>query len=85
MAEPRTLLLTRPAGAVAGLRRRRWRRGCPGGSAPVVAPLIAIAPLPGALDLEGVQGLIFTSANGVEQFAARSGRARAAGLVRRGR
>ena len=38
----------------------------------MISPLIEIVPVPGPLDLDGVQGLVFTSANGVEQFAARS-------------
>ena len=38
----------------------------------MIAPLLDIAPVGGALDLDGAQGLLFTSANGVEQFAARS-------------
>lgn len=44
----------------------------PGRFAVLVAPLIEIAPAPGALDLDGLQGIVFTSANGVEQFVARS-------------
>ena len=72
MAEPRTLLLTRPRAqseAFAAMLEARL----PGRFRVVVAPLIAIAPVAGALDLAGVQGLLFTSANGVEQFVARSG------------
>ncbi len=38
----------------------------------MLAPLIEIVPLPAPLDLAGAQGLIFTSANGVDQFAART-------------
>ena len=44
----------------------------PGRFRPVVSPVLEIVPLPAPLDLDGLQGLIFTSANGVEQFAARS-------------
>lgn len=69
MAE--TLILTRPrrqseafAAAVA--------EAMPGRFDVLLAPLIAIAPVPGTLDLRGLQGIVFTSANGVEQFAARS-------------
>ena len=40
----------------------------------VVAPLLTIRALPSAtVDLEGVQALLFTSANGVRAFARRSG------------
>jgi uroporphyrinogen-III synthase len=69
MAE--TLILTRPrhqseafAAAVA--------EALPGRFAVLVSPLIEIARAPGGLDLTGLQGIVFTSANGVEQFAARS-------------
>jgi uroporphyrinogen-III synthase len=69
MAE--TLILTRPrrqseafAAAVA--------EAMPGRFAVLVSPLIEIAPVAGALDLGGLQGIVFTSANGVEQFTARS-------------
>ena len=51
---------------------RCWRRELPGRFRPVVSPVLEIVPLPAPLDLDGLQGLIFTSANGVEQFAARS-------------
>jgi uroporphyrinogen-III synthase len=69
MAERRNLLLTRPQSqseAFAAVLEERL----PGRFRPVVAPLIAIAPVPAELDLGGLQGLLFTSANGVEQFAA---------------
>ncbi len=67
-----TLILTRPrhqseafAAAVA--------EALPGRFAVLVAPLLDIVPVPGApLDLSGLQGIVFSSANGVEQFAARS-------------
>jgi uroporphyrinogen-III synthase len=68
---PRTLILTRPRAqslAFAATLRARL----PGRFRPVLAPLIEIAPLPAPLALDGLQGLVFTSANGVEQFAARS-------------
>ncbi len=59
--------------------RRRSRRplpplspALPGRFRPVIAPLIAIVPVPDEIDLAGVQGLVFTSANGVAQFAART-------------
>jgi uroporphyrinogen-III synthase len=44
----------------------------PGRFEPVIAPLLEIVPIPAEIDLGGVQGLLFTSANGVAQFAARS-------------
>jgi uroporphyrinogen-III synthase len=71
MATPRTLLLTRPQAqshAFAAL----LAAALPGRFRPVVSPLIEIVPLPAPLDLAGLQGLLFTSANGVEQFAART-------------
>jgi uroporphyrinogen-III synthase len=71
MATPRTLLLTRPQAqshAFAALLAAEL----PGRFRPVVSPLIEIVPLPAPLDLAGLQGLLFTSANGVEQFAART-------------
>jgi len=71
MSGPRTLLLTRPLAqsqAFAALLADRL----PGRFRPVVSPLLEIVPIPGALDLDGIRGLVFTSANGVEQFAARS-------------
>lgn len=66
-----TLILTRPlrqsqafAAALAEALPDRFTVLC--------APLIAIAPLAGEIDLAGLQGLVFSSANGVEQFAART-------------
>lgn len=71
MAEPETLILTRPqrqseafAAAVA--------EAMPGRFAVLVAPLIEITPVAAPLDLADLQGIVFSSANGVEQFAARS-------------
>jgi uroporphyrinogen-III synthase len=42
------------------------------GHQPVVAPLLEVHALPGAVDLTGVGALAFTSANGVAAFAERS-------------
>lgn len=42
------------------------------GHEPVLAPLLAIAPLPFDADVEGAQALVFTSANGLAAFAAQS-------------
>jgi uroporphyrinogen-III synthase len=68
----RTLLVTRPraqgeafAAVLEVLLPGRFRV--------VLGPLLTIVPLPGAVELAGVAGLVFTSANGVEAFAARSG------------
>lgn len=71
MASARTLLLTRPQQQSEAFAAELARR-LPGRFRAIVAPLLRIAPLPGPLDLSGAQGLIFTSANGVAQFAAQS-------------
>jgi uroporphyrinogen-III synthase len=71
MAEPRTLLLTRPRAQSTDFARV-LRDRLPGRFRPVVAPLIEIVPVAAELDLDGLQALLFTSANGVAQFAARS-------------
>jgi uroporphyrinogen-III synthase len=71
MAPPRTLILTRPrpqAEAFAAALEARL----PGRFRPVIAPLMTIAPVAGPIELAGVAALVFTSANGVEQFAART-------------
>src|ERR1044072_5410679 len=47
-----------------------------------VEPLLEIAPHPeAAIDLDGVQALLFTSANGVRAFAAKSSRRDLKGLT----
>jgi uroporphyrinogen-III synthase len=71
MAEPETLILTRPR-AQAEAFATAVEAAMPGRFAVLVAPLMTIAPVAGALDLDGLQGIVFSSANGVEQFAARS-------------
>jgi uroporphyrinogen-III synthase len=71
MAEPRILLVTRPRAQAEAFAAALEAR-LPGRFRPVVAPLIAIAPVAATLDLAGLQGLIFTSANGVERFVALS-------------
>jgi uroporphyrinogen-III synthase len=70
MAPLRTLLITRPqhqaqafAAALEVLLPGRFR--------PVIAPVLTITPQPGPIDVDGIAALVFTSANGVEQFAAR--------------
>jgi len=69
MAEARTILLIRPeaqAAAFAAAVEARF----PGRFRPVPAPVLAIEPLPVAIDLDGVQALAFTSAHAVAAFAA---------------
>lgn len=72
MARPRTLLLTRPARQSAEFAAA-LEAALPGRFRVLAAPVIDIDPLPGEIDLAGVAALAFTSANGVEQFAARVG------------
>jgi len=71
MADPLTLLLTRPE-----TQSREFASALdatlPGRFTCLIAPLLRIAPVAGDLDLTGAQGILFTSANGVAQFAARS-------------
>jgi uroporphyrinogen-III synthase len=69
MAEARTILLFRPEAQAAAFATALGARS-PGRFRPVPAPVFAIEPLPVALDLDGVQGLAFTSAHGVAAFAA---------------
>ena len=71
MAVPRTLLLTRPR-AQSEAFAEVLAAELPGRFRAVVSPILEIVPVAAALDLDGLQGLIFTSANGVEQFAART-------------
>lgn len=71
MARPRTLLLTRPepqADEFAAV----LAASLPGRFRVVVSPLLAIVAKPADLPLDGLQGLVFSSANGVAQFAART-------------
>jgi uroporphyrinogen-III synthase len=68
---PRSLILTRPrlqSEAFAAVLEAQL----PGRFAVIVAPLLAIEALPCVPDLAGITALAFTSANGVDQFAARS-------------
>jgi uroporphyrinogen-III synthase len=70
MAEARTILLFRPEAEATGFAaalEARW----PGRFRAVPAPPFAIEPLPAAIDLEGVQGLAFSSAHAVAVLAAR--------------
>ena len=66
MAEPAEVWVTRAqpqAEATAGRLRERGLR-------PLVAPLLAVRPLPAVLDLQGVGALAFTSLNAVDAFVA---------------
>jgi uroporphyrinogen-III synthase len=65
----RKLLLTRPQAQSEAFAAEIETR-LPGRFAPVIAPVIAIVPRRAPVDLTGAGGLLFTSANGVEQFAA---------------
>ncbi len=66
----KTVWITRAQPGAEATAARLRALGCE----PVVAPLLAVRPLAGALlDLTDVSTLAFTSANGVQTFAARSG------------
>lgn len=67
----RPLILTRPRAQSEAFAAEAARR-LPGRFTPIVAPLLEIAFTPRPLDLDGVGFLLFTSANGVEAFAAAS-------------
>jgi uroporphyrinogen-III synthase len=66
-----TLLLTRPERQSAPFARA-LEAALPGKFRVVVSPMTRITPTEAPLDLAGASGLLFTSANGVEQFAARA-------------
>ncbi|WP_181164567.1 uroporphyrinogen-III synthase [Amaricoccus solimangrovi] len=66
----KTLLLTRPARQSEAFARA-LEAELPGRFEVIVAPMTRITPTAEPLDLDGASGLLFTSANGVEQFAAR--------------
>ena len=66
-----TLILTRPRHQSEDFAAA-MEAAMPGRFAVLVAPLLAITPVAAPLDLAGLQGLVFSSANGVEQFAGRS-------------
>jgi uroporphyrinogen-III synthase len=68
--EAPTLLLFRPGPQAAEFAAALDAR-LPGKFSTVAAPLTRIVELPGEIDLRGVQGLAFTSANAVVAFAAR--------------
>jgi uroporphyrinogen-III synthase len=71
MADPLTLLLTRPE-AQSHYFAQALDTALPGRFTCVIAPLLKIAPVPGPLEISGARGILFTSANGVAQFVARS-------------
>jgi uroporphyrinogen-III synthase len=68
----RRLILTRPRAQSEAFAAALEAR-LPGRFAVIVSPLIEIEAVPWVPDLAGVGALAFTSANGVEQFAARTG------------
>ena len=64
-------LITRPQEDAADLAAALHARGIE----PLIEPLLQIKPVPGAsIDLDQVQAVLFTSANGVRAFAALSDR-----------
>lgn len=71
MSTPLTLLLTRPTRQCQTFADA-LEAAQPGRFTTVHAPLIEIVPIPGSLDLSDTQALLLTSANGVEQIAART-------------
>lgn len=71
MTNPKTLLLTRPT-AQAEAFARAIETALPGRFEVILAPMTRIEPTGAPLDLGGASGLLFTSANGVEQFALRN-------------
>ena len=71
MAEARTLILTRTRDQSEAFARALEAR-LPGRYRPLIAPLLEIVPVGAPLALDGLQGLLFTSANGVAAFVARS-------------
>ncbi|MFQ8429826.1 uroporphyrinogen-III synthase [Amaricoccus sp. W119] len=70
MGRGMVLLLTRPERQSAAFARA-LEAALPGRFEILTAPMTRIAPTDAALDLDGASGLLFTSANGVEQFVAR--------------
>lgn len=70
MTDARTILLVRPEAQAAAFAAALDAR-FPGRFRPVAAPVFAIEPLQVTIDLDGVQGLVFTSVHGVAAVAAR--------------
>ncbi len=71
MSTAPNLLLTRPASQSRSFAAA-LEAALPGRFTPIFAPLIEIVPLEGSIDLSDTQALLLTSANGVEQIAART-------------
>jgi uroporphyrinogen-III synthase len=71
MTPARSLLLTRPQAQSLAFAAA-LELALPGRFRPVIAPVLRIAPVPEDIDTSNAQALIFTSANGVAQYAARS-------------
>lgn len=69
---PARVLLTRPR-AQSEAFAAALEAALPGRFEPVIAPLLEIVPIAADIDLAGVEGVLFTSANGVAQFASRCG------------
>ena len=69
MPETLPLVLTRPEAQGRDFAAALAAR-CPGRFAVIYAPLMEIAPVPVPVDLAGIGGLAFTSANGVRAFMA---------------
>ncbi len=66
----KTIVITRPGPAADAF----WQvldANLPGKFRPIFAPLIEIVAVEAEIDLEGVDGLVFSSVNAVEQFAQR--------------
>ena len=66
----KTIVITRPEPAAA----KFWQRldaEMSGKFRPIFAPLLEIVAVEADIDLRGVEGLVFSSANAVEQFARR--------------
>ena len=71
MTAARSLLLTRPQ-AQSQAFAATVEIDLPGRFRAIIAPVLRIAPVPGDLEISKGQALIFTSANGVAQYAART-------------
>jgi uroporphyrinogen-III synthase len=67
---PLSLLLTRPPDQSRAFAAA-LESAAPGRFEAILAPVLKITPVDTPLDLRGIEALLFTSANGVEAFAAR--------------
>ena len=68
---PIPLLITRPQ-AQSEEFAAQVEAACPGRFEPIISPLLEIRPEPASVDLSGAQALLFSSRNGVREFAKRS-------------